>query len=383
MKLVIPDNNDPELPVAVNRLVARPSNHIIGEIYGKPTKTKAMGSGRANLRSNGLDNEEMVKRVLQFKEMGIEYDYTLNGILPRARILENRGQIIEELEWLESSPITKVTIANYEVAKLAEKYAPSMDLAISFFAGVKSKKGFIQWAQLQNVKEINTDVATYRNLPLLEDLVNTGKKTDTDVRVIANLGCMSDCARKEEHAIIKDMASIDRENLHYAPCTYFCMKYNLENPEEFLKMPLIRPEDVKKYDDIGIASVKIVDRVQTTPWIEQVVGYYLAEEFDGNILDLTCTYTRLGLEKRTTQQVSEVDMKRVMESRAGVLQYREILPELMSVSIDPEYNLLACHNTCESCRSGCYDPSAVKVDPKRREIVLAQLNRLESEYLFK
>jgi hypothetical protein len=55
----------------------------------------------------------------------------------------------------------------------------------------------------------------------------------------------------------------------------------------------------------------------------------------------------------------------------------------MGVSIDPEYNLLACHNTCESCRNGCYDPSAVKVDPKRREIVLAQLNMLESEYLFR
>jgi hypothetical protein len=49
MKIVIPDNIDPDMPVAVNRLVARPSNHRIGEIYGKPTKNTVIGSGRANM----------------------------------------------------------------------------------------------------------------------------------------------------------------------------------------------------------------------------------------------------------------------------------------------------------------------------------------------
>ena len=56
MKLVIPDNNDPKLPKAVKRQLERPSNHKIGEIYGKPTKSKYIGSGRANLFFDDLSN---------------------------------------------------------------------------------------------------------------------------------------------------------------------------------------------------------------------------------------------------------------------------------------------------------------------------------------
>ena len=382
MKIIIPDNNDPGLIAAVQRLAAKPSQHSIREVYGKPTRSTVIGSGRANLRSEGMQKEEMIQRVLGFRSIGLGYDYTLNGVLPRARVMENRREIIEELEWIESSPIRTVTVANYELARLAEKYAPSVSLAISIFAGVDNKRTFRQWAELPNVREINTDVGTFRNLRLLEELVEQGREQETCVRVIANLGCMADCARKEEHAMIKDMASLDRNSLHYAPCTFFCMRYNLENPEEFLKMPLIRPDDLGRYEDIGVAAVKIVDRIQKTPWIEKVVGHYLDGMFEGNILDLTCTYTTIGIEQATADEVAAIDMGQVMSSRDAVLKYRDRLPALMGIAIDPDYDMLSCSNACSACK-GCKDTPAVKYDPKRREIVLAQLAKLEQDYLFR
>ena len=382
MKLIVPDNNDPLLFNVIKDLITKKSRHEIWEIYWKPTKNKTMGSGRAKVFFDDLNEKETIERVLRFKEMWIEYDYALNGILPRARITENREYIIEELKRLESSPINKITVANYELVKLAEKYAPNLAVAISFFTGVDNIRNFDQRAQLPNVKEINTDVSTYRNIPLLEKLVKRGKELWTDVRVIANLGCMADCIRKEEHAIMKDMASINRENLHYAPCTFFCMKYNLEHPEEILKMPLIRPEDLERYEEIGISAVKIVDRVQKSSWIEKVVWYYLDGKYDGNILDLTCTYTRIWLEEHTNEQVNAIDIDTVIASRENVLKYRDKLPELMNVSIDHDYNFLKCNNVCNYC-NWCQDISAVKYDVKRRKKVLEQLNELERKYLFK
>lgn len=383
MKLVIPDNNDPELVEVVSKLITKSSNHTISEIYGKPTTNKIIGSGRANIFFDNLTRESLVKRVTEFQQLGLEYNYCLNGILPRARILENRNKIIEELEWLESSPINKITTANYELVRLAEKYAPSVDVAISFFAKVDNKKRFEQWARLSNVKSVNTDRITYRNLVLLEELAELGRVTDTEVRVIANLGCMSDCIRTEEHAIMKDMASVDRESLHYAPCTFYCMKYLLENPEEFLKLPIIRPEDLDKYDEISVDSVKLVDRTQTTSWIEKVVGHYLDGSYKGNILELTCNFTRSGVNEMSNKEVAKIDIDKIIESKERVISYRETLPELMRISIDPNYEFLACNNACESCKSGCYDSSAVNYDPDRREIVLAQLAQLEKEHLFK
>jgi len=385
MKIEIPDNNDPSLIKVVQRLIKIPSRHAITEIYGKPTTNAHMGSGRTNIFYDGLDRKNMIERVDSFKNMGISYNYTLNGIVPRGRIPENRKKIIEELQWLEKSPIRKITVANYELARLAEKYCPSVDVVVSFFTEVDSKEKVRQWAKLSNVKTIITAASTFRNLSLLKELVATGKEHGVGIGVIANLGCMADCARKEEHAIVKDMASINSSTLRYGACTFYCMRYLLENPEKFLQLPLIRPEDLAAYDAIGIAIVKLVDRSQTARWIEKVVSYYLKGSFKGNILDLTCTYTRFNLKKHSTQQVAKINMTRKMKEQntraTGVLGYREMLPELLNVSIDHSYNLLGCSNKCDSC-SGCKKTSAVKYDPERRRLVLKQLGKLEKDYLF-
>ena len=381
MKLKIPDNNDPKLFQAIQRLANKKSKNYIFENLGKPTKSKCLGSGRANIFYGNIDREKLIEKVNKLKKIGINYDYTVNGITPRARTLNNRAFVIEELKWLETSPINTITVANYELARLAGKYCPSVDLVISFFAAVDNIPKLKQWLELSNVKNVITDVSTYRNLPLLTEMVKISKKDGVGISVIANLGCMANCARKEEHAIIKDMASLDPSTLHYAPCTFFCMKHLLKNPEEFLQLPLIRPEDLEAYERIGIESVKLVDRVQTTEWIEKVVGHYLDGYFDGNILDLTCTYTTFNIKKKSNSQVKAIKLNEIMRTRQGVLKYREMLPELMNVKIDPNYNFLACNNTCEHC-SGCKDISAVKYDPERRKHVFSQLEELEKKYMF-
>ena len=381
MKLEIPDNNDANLVKMVSRLVKKSSNHVITEIYGKPTRNVYMGSGRTNIFADDMTKENMIKRANSFKKLGINYNYALNGIIPRARILENRAKIIEELKWLEKSPIRKITIANYEVARLAEKYCPSVSVVVSFFTEVDSKEKVRQWARLSNVKTIITAASTYRNLSLLKELVEVGKECGIGIGLIANLGCMAQCARKEEHAIIKDMASINSSELHYGACTFYCMRYLLENPEKFLQLPLIRPEDLDAYENIGIEIIKLVDRVQTTPWIEKVVGYYLAGSYKGNILDLTCNFSRINLKKQTNAQVAKINMGKVMKEKKSVLGYREMLPELIGASIDHDYNLIGCAYKCENC-SGCHKTSAVKYDKKRRKTVLKQLNKLEKDYLF-
>lgn len=382
MKLIVPDNNDQKLLDMISSLIKRQSPHIIGEAYGKPTKNQYLGSGRANIFFDDLPRDETIRRVNAFQKMGIDYNYAVNGILPRTRILANREKIIEELKWLESSPIRIVTVANYELAQMAMNYCPSVNVTVSTFTGIDSEKRLLQWAKLPNVKAAVVDVSVYRNIPLLKKLVEMGRKHNLAIKVIANLGCMSDCMRTEEHAIIKDLASVNASELHYAPCTFYCLKHLLENPDELLRLPLIRPEDLNVYESIGIEGVKLVDRAQPTTWIERVVECYLDGCFGGNILDLTCNITTFNSGRMTNAQVEEIDIAEIIKSRAGVLKYREMLPELMQVSIDHSYNFLSCDNTCDTCK-GCSDTSAVKYDKKRRAKVLQQLMQLENEYLFK
>jgi collagenase-like PrtC family protease len=383
MKLVIPDNNDVELFKVIKGLKEKKFKHQISAIYGKPTESKYLGTGRANIFFDDITKEEMNKRVLAFQEIGIDYNYAINGIIPRARFNENRKQIIEELEWIESSSIKQITVANYELARLAQKYSPSVNINVSIFAEVDNEKKIEQWCNIPNVKTIIADRSTYRQLTYLEKLVLKAKQLGRSISLVANLGCMSGCMRTVEHALIKDLASIDRNSLHYAPCSFYCMKYLLANPKEFLKLPVIRPEDLDIYESIGIEYIKLVDRTQHTSWIKNVVEHYLKGTFDGNILELTCNFTRSESNEMTNEQVASIDMDKIIKSRTDVIEYRKMLPELMKVSISKDYNFLACDNNCENCKTGCMDESFINYDPQRRKIVLKQLDTLENDYLFK
>ncbi len=383
MKLIIPDNNDPELLKVVQRLVNKESAHKITGIYGKPTKNEYLGSGRTNKIDH--TRKEAEERVSNFRAMGISYEWSINDIVPRFDFLDCREKIIKELEWLESSSIPSLTVASYGLARLAERYCPNKDITVSFFAGVSSKKKLIQWAKLPNVRTVVLDGSTLRNLHALEELVRIGERYDARIRVIANLGCMSDCIQTRGHAIIKSYASINASRLHCRPFTYYCLKHLLENPRELLQLPIIRPEDLKRYEEIGVDTVKLVDRSRPTQWIEEVVGHYLNGTYHGNILDLTSNFSTLDIRPISTDEVSRISVAELnrlteAEKREWIRRYRERLPEFIGVSINPDYDLLACDNTCEECNC---DPSALRYDPERRRIVLAQLNEIERMYLFR
>jgi collagenase-like PrtC family protease len=381
MRLVVPDNNKDDIVNAMDRLSSRRSTHRLSGIYGKSTINRHIGSGRANL-SHLQTRTDAEQRARKFQELGLAYEYSLNDVLPSARELKNRSAVIEELEWLEQSSFSLATAANYELMRLMARYCPSIAVSVSFFMGVDNITRLNQLLMLPNVRVINTDRSTYRNLPLLERMVKRAAEHRVGIRVIANLGCMSDCIRTEEHAMIKSMASKDRLGLHYAPCTFYCMRYLLKYPEKFLQLSIIRPEDLARYDDIGIDSVKLVDRTQTTSWIKRVVEHYLDGEFAGNILDLTCNFTTFELPSITNEEVEQMDMDKVIEDADKVMEYRHLLPMLMGVVIRPDFDFLSCDGGCTSCGE-CLDISHVSFDSQRRKIVLSQLDMLEKQYLFR
>jgi len=381
MKLIVPDNNSSDLTHAIRKLTEKPSEHRITGIYGKPTPNRNIGSGRANM-SIELSREATEARAHAFRTLGLEYEYSLNDIIPHSRELKNRAAIIDELRWLEISSIRTVTMANYELMRLAREYCPSVAISVSFFMGIDSVRRLDQILRLPNVRMVNTDRSTYRDLPLLERMAKEAAKHGAGIRIIANLGCMSDCIRTEEHAMIKSMASMDSSGLHYAPCTFYCMRFLLEYPEEFLKLPIIRPEDLAEYEGVGIDSVKLVDRNQTTDWISLVVGRYLEGKTSGNILDLTCNFTTLDIPFLSNEEIAAIDVDLIMRRREKVMEYREMLPMLMGIGISEDFDFLRCRNSCGGC-GVCGASDRVHYDLERREIVLAQLDRLTSGYLFK
>jgi len=60
----------------------------------------------------------------------------------------------------------------------------------------------------------------------------------------------------------------------------------LGKPDELIKARWIRPEDVGDYDEVGIDSLKLLERFRTTETMMQVVRAYEQRCFEGNLVEL-------------------------------------------------------------------------------------------------
>jgi len=342
MKLIIPDNNDPELINIVRKLSKTNYKHKITGMYGRPTKANFVSSGRGSTFPF-LSNSQLKKKVKELRKLEIEYEYSLNTTLPEDRKKSTKNKLIKLLKWLEKSSIKNVTMTNMGMINLAERYCPNVNVTISFFSRVEDLDTLEQFASKPNVKCIVTASSTYRDLPLLKKMVERGKKHDCKIRIMANLGCMSHCIRKGEHANIQCVTSNKKfkRDIEYKPCTFYCMELHLKDPKKFLKLPIIRPEDLDKYEKIGIDSIKLVDRDRITSWNTRVIEAYLKGEYDGNLLELTSLFATQTSPK-SNEELNSIDMGKVIKEENKVREYRRELPELMKINLDK--NLLGLWN---------------------------------------
>jgi collagenase-like PrtC family protease len=65
-----------------------------------------------------------------------------------------------------------------------------------------------------------------------------------------------------------------------------CMDARNADTLNWLRVRWIRPEDIKRYNDIGIRNWKITGRTGTTDYIMKVAQAYISQKWNGNLLDL-------------------------------------------------------------------------------------------------
>lgn len=82
-----------------------------------------------------------------------------------------------------------------------------------------------------------------------------------------------------------------REFMEYY--TYSCSYIKNSSVEEYLKMPWIRPEDIKIYEEIGVDYFKIIgrERVQKMDLLK-MLQYYCMRQYEGNLLELIYGFSK-------------------------------------------------------------------------------------------
>jgi collagenase-like PrtC family protease len=241
-----------------------------------------VGTGRTNLSAPGL--EEIAEQTEYAHEKGVKMEIVLNSSCMGGLHLTPQGynKINWYFEQLNNIGIDSITVAEpYFVEMLAKDF--DMDVVVSVLSFVDSPQKAEFYEEL-GANTIVIDPVVNRDFPKLEAIKES---TSCDLKLLVNEGCLYQCPFRYAHFNFFSHANGPGPKLSILDDYYYykCLSLRINDPQQLIKSPWIRPEDLKEYKHIT-DTFKIGGRTHFVNWILNNVQAYSNESYDGNLMDL-------------------------------------------------------------------------------------------------
>lgn len=362
---------------------------VVSVFAGLPNTT--IGSGRSSILIRDLDEAGVRDYIRRVHAKGWSFDYNVNAMCLGNKELhaEGRAEILEYLHWLDDLGIDAVTISVPLLVEIVKKYFPSLRVKISSYQKIRSVSAARRFEDL-GADALVLSEHIQRDFRLLEAI---RRAVQCKLVLIANVGCIYDCPNILTHANCNSHSGAKGEPTTVFTETYqtYCTMKRLESTAELIKMRWIRPEDVARYEDVGIDLLKIIDRNSTTDALAERVKAYHARSYEGNLLDLCGQMTN---PKKSTRinlpQVladggrEEVDkVERLLDALATPVQdlffvdNKRIPNDFLQGFVERDCSLLSC-DRCGYCHR-IADAAVTVRDPDRVDQALRKLRAVRSQ----
>ncbi|WP_319508600.1 peptidase U32 family protein [uncultured Methanolobus sp.] len=241
-----------------------------------------VGTGRTNLSAPGL--EDIAEQTEYAHEKGVKMEIVLNSSCMGGIHLTPEGY--NRISWyfkqLNNIGIDSITVAEpYFVEMLAKEY--DMEVVVSVLSFVDSPQKAEFYEQL-GADTIVIDPVVNRDFDKLEAIRGV---VSTDLKLLVNEGCLYQCPFRYAHFNFFSHANGPGPKLNVLDDYYYykCLSLRISDPQQLIKSPWIRPEDLKEYKHIT-DIFKIGGRTHFPNWILNNVQAYANESYDGNLMDL-------------------------------------------------------------------------------------------------
>lgn len=263
----------------------------VAELYFAPGNEPGARSPAAE--ASGLDEKEAWEILREDLEvasgMGIRLNLLFNANCLgaeciskklQARVLKITGTI------LETCGLDSVTTGSWFIAGVLKEHFPQLEIR----ASVNMKLGTLEALTYASERfdgfciqrDINYHFETLRRM------AEWGRKNGKKLCLLANSGCLRNCAFQTFHDnLVAHLSELHREECCMDQDPVFCRRFyadHVHRMEYLVHSTLIRPEDVFHYEEI-VPLIKLATRTHSNPRL--VLDAYCSGKFTGNLFDLT------------------------------------------------------------------------------------------------
>lgn len=267
----------------LNELNHQYTNSRIIETYGC-IPHDLIGSSRVDSQLPQTKIQDLTEYIKYSKDKGIEFDYIMNTTCHGDINHKEFNDILrKQIEMLIEAGVTNITVSTPYMMQYIKQNFPSIKVTASINMCASS---VAQVKQLENLgsSRVVLDRNINRNFKLLNSIKNS---CNSELELLANSLCLPFCIMHQYHNNLNShyKDNPDDELLKVYPYAE-CFSTYISNPILMLCSGWIRPEDLKKYVEIGISRFKIDGRGIPKDIVIEVVKSYMSEYFEGNLFDL-------------------------------------------------------------------------------------------------
>ncbi len=253
--------------------ILKVSDDKIKSVYGS-ARIGTIGQARYSEKIPKLKIVELQKFVAKIHNFKIKFHYTINS--PWTDLKERKNQhktlIINDFKKLTDIGIDAFIIANPYLISLVKENFPNVEIiaSINFQTTTAYKfKSLLDYG----CSSVVLDRPVNRNVSFLKKLNRYANKYS----LLVNSTCLFDCPLQQYHAnengyfSSKNFGNIEKKEY----CVNYCLPLIEKHPENILKSTWIRPEDISRYEEIGVLNFKIQGRTLEPEILLNLIKAYL------------------------------------------------------------------------------------------------------------
>lgn len=268
-------NFDDDLP---GRLAGLEVDELFGACDDSP-----LGHGRPRAITPPVNWRQLGRHIQRCRDAGMGFNLLLNPLCLGAQEegLRLERQLRRTLARAVELGATGVTVAHPWLVALAAD--TPLRIRVSVFVGICTIEQALYWQNLgAHVLAIDTHVLS-RDLPVIRRIVAACSSADVELPV--NIGCLLRCPLARTHAARLSHSSRPGAQ-PVDPCASWCLEEKRSDPLNLIRADFIRPEDLERYEELGVRHFKIVDRSCSSDVLVERVVAYRDRKWQGDLLDL-------------------------------------------------------------------------------------------------